>query len=432
MQTKEKTVEKEDHQQQHQKKENTTTATATIETSWRARDPVRVGGGGVSWTTKPSSMHWNTNKRSYGFRSFRNHHHPHTHPHTQNNQHQQQKVTTRRYRAMAPVLRMPNVSVETVPSNDTQCLVSLKLVMHKTCPMQEAGNIVHNNKADEKTASLPVLAKRSDKLMSPMPISSNTAKEDMKENITFGSETWRKTLIEKFHLTNPMMTDSKQDANIMFDALEHAYWYCLDTSKTTTKTTKNTNTNHNNTNDAACFMRFFSWIMGTLPSPQVWEQYKRYIEFKKTIPVAGVLLLSPNSQEILMIQPENQACWTFPKGKIEDKDAQGGHQMGDRLHDLTSAALWATTAAREASEEVGYEIDVQTLTEKCFYIHIDRADIGQGDVRLFVVRNVPRTYPFQIRCQGEVKQFEWVALEACPCRPMASLAAIVWSRLLEL
>uniref|UniRef100_A0A060SW71 ARAD1A02508p n=1 Tax=Blastobotrys adeninivorans TaxID=409370 RepID=A0A060SW71_BLAAD len=118
----------------------------------------------------------------------------------------------------------------------------------------------------------------------------------------------------------------------------------------------------------------------------------KFQSYKSVIPVRGAIILNKKMTKALMVRGWKQgASWGFPRGKIS-KDESDEH-----------------CAVREVYEEIGYDISPFLVPDD--YIEVT---IKGKNIRLYVVRGIPRSTVFQPQTRKEISKIEWHDVEKLP------------------
>ncbi|KMU74092.1 mRNA-decapping enzyme subunit 2 [Coccidioides immitis RMSCC 3703] len=125
--------------------------------------------------------------------------------------------------------------------------------------------------------------------------------------------------------------------------------------------------------------------------------FSEFLAYKTRVPVRGAILLNETMDEVVLVKGwKKTAGWSFPRGKI-NKDEK----------DLDCAA-------REVYEETGFDIKQSGLIkdeEKVKYIDIS---MREQNMRLYVIRGVPKDTHFEPRTRKEISKIEWYKLSDLP------------------
>ncbi|WEW61069.1 mRNA-decapping enzyme subunit 2 [Emydomyces testavorans] len=125
--------------------------------------------------------------------------------------------------------------------------------------------------------------------------------------------------------------------------------------------------------------------------------FSEFLAYKTRVPVRGAILLNESMDEVVLVKGwKKTAGWSFPRGKI-NKDEK----------DLDCAA-------REVYEETGFDIKHAGLIEdeeKVKYIDIS---MREQNMRLYVIRGVPKDAHFEPRTRKEISKIEWYKLSDLP------------------
>lgn len=113
----------------------------------------------------------------------------------------------------------------------------------------------------------------------------------------------------------------------------------------------------------------------------------------KRVPLKGAVLLNERLDKCIMVQPWKGDKWTFPRGKINEGEAEGD------------------CAVREVWEEVGIDISGKVDTD-----HFVSADIyGSGcPVKLFLVPHVSEETAMAPNTRKEISKIGWMPVTRLP------------------
>ncbi|EEQ90025.1 hypothetical protein RJZ56_001147 [Blastomyces dermatitidis] len=125
--------------------------------------------------------------------------------------------------------------------------------------------------------------------------------------------------------------------------------------------------------------------------------FSEFLAYKTRVPVRGAILLNQDMDEVVLVKGwKKNANWSFPRGKI-NKDEK----------DLDCAI-------REVYEETGFDIKAAGLVKdekKMKYIEIP---MREQNMRLYVLRGVPKDTLFEPRTRKEISKIEWYKLSELP------------------
>ncbi|KAL1954163.1 hypothetical protein VTO42DRAFT_1571 [Malbranchea cinnamomea] len=139
------------------------------------------------------------------------------------------------------------------------------------------------------------------------------------------------------------------------------------------------------------------------PLMSEWSHYHRtvafseFLAYKTRVPVRGAILLNDAMDEVVLVKGwKKGASWSFPRGKInkDEKDFD--------------------CAVREVYEETGFDIKAAGLAddeEKLKYIELP---MREQNMRLYVIRGVPKDAHFEPRTRKEISKIEWYKLSDLP------------------
>lgn len=126
---------------------------------------------------------------------------------------------------------------------------------------------------------------------------------------------------------------------------------------------------------------------------EVDQEFRKFIKYKKTVPVFGGLIFNSFLDKILLVRGYGgKNSFTFPRGKINKSETP------------------VECAVREVVEEVGYNIQHKMLKSVC----VDMSTKAK-ESKLYVVLNVPERTQFLTQTRNEIKEIKWVSL-ASICR----------------
>jgi len=103
-------------------------------------------------------------------------------------------------------------------------------------------------------------------------------------------------------------------------------------------------------------------------------------------------LLNPQMTKCLMVRSWKGNSWTFPKGKINQDESE------------------IDCAKREVKEEVGF--DISNLIQP--HEHLQVTLQNGKSITLYIVPNVPESYPFRTETRFEISEIRWIPVKALP------------------
>lgn len=124
------------------------------------------------------------------------------------------------------------------------------------------------------------------------------------------------------------------------------------------------------------------------------EIYKKFTNYKFSVPVGGLIILNPKLDKCVMVKGyKSGSSWGFPKGKINKDEPE------------------AACAAREVLEEVGVDFSayVSDREEDSIVVHrvVDRETGLKQRSRLFIVPGVSEQTHFATQTRKEISQIAW-------------------------
>jgi len=127
-------------------------------------------------------------------------------------------------------------------------------------------------------------------------------------------------------------------------------------------------------------------------SNQVDDILSKWKTFKHAVPTNGAIILDESMRYVLLVQGFwAKASWGFPKGKVIEDETE------------------MNCAIREVLEETGYDLSAKVEPDQ--YLQIS---INEQVIRLYIVRNVPRSTQFEPRTRREIKEVRWFAIDELP------------------
>ncbi|KAI5175136.1 mRNA-decapping enzyme subunit 2 [Nematocida sp. LUAm1] len=116
------------------------------------------------------------------------------------------------------------------------------------------------------------------------------------------------------------------------------------------------------------------------------EEFKRFLKYKKSVPVFGALLFNGSMSKVVLVQGYGPArTYTFPRGKICKAESE------------------ISCAIREVYEEVGYDITNKVISS----LSIEMPTKNRIS-KLFIILNVPETTHFKTHTHNEIKDIKWI------------------------
>lgn len=121
-------------------------------------------------------------------------------------------------------------------------------------------------------------------------------------------------------------------------------------------------------------------------SVELEEEFKRFLKYKKSIPVFGALIFNGSMTKILLVRGfGSKKIYTFPRGKISKSESE------------------MECAVREVYEEIGYDVELKII--RSFILDMSTK---QKISKLYVILNVPEKTKFETKTRNEIKEIRWV------------------------
>lgn len=118
---------------------------------------------------------------------------------------------------------------------------------------------------------------------------------------------------------------------------------------------------------------------------------KNFHQYKNSIPTAGVALLDSTLEKVLLVRSFRGKTWSFPKGKVGKGES------------------YETCAAREAREEVGFDVSNQLDRENLL------TSTWQGhESFIFIVPGIPENTKFETNTRKEISEIKWHEIFSLP------------------
>ncbi|EIJ89668.1 mRNA-decapping enzyme subunit 2 [Nematocida parisii] len=126
------------------------------------------------------------------------------------------------------------------------------------------------------------------------------------------------------------------------------------------------------------------------------EDFKKFLRYKKIVPVFGALIFNSEMTKILLVRGFGpKRSFTFPRGKICKSENS------------------IECAVREVYEEVGYDITDKLITN----IFLETGTKSK-ESKLFAIMNVSEhTTVFETKTRNEIKEIKWVEIEQLESSP---------------
>ncbi|KZV71340.1 DCP2-domain-containing protein [Peniophora sp. CONT] len=120
--------------------------------------------------------------------------------------------------------------------------------------------------------------------------------------------------------------------------------------------------------------------------------FAHFMQYKTRVPVCGAIMLNETWDKVVLVKGwKASAGWGFPKGKINESEAEDA------------------CAVREVLEETGYNLAGQINPADVIEV-----SIREQQVTLFVVPNVPEDYAFETKTRKEISKIDWFKLSDLP------------------
>ncbi|EHY66507.1 mRNA-decapping enzyme subunit 2 [Nematocida ausubeli] len=126
------------------------------------------------------------------------------------------------------------------------------------------------------------------------------------------------------------------------------------------------------------------------------EEFKKFLRYKKTVPVFGALIFNTTMTKILLVRGFGpRQSFTFPRGKVCKSESN------------------IDCAIREVYEEVGYDISNKLISN----IFLETGSKSK-ESKLFIIMNVPeQTTEFKTKTRNEIKEIKWVGIDCLEREP---------------
>lgn len=122
------------------------------------------------------------------------------------------------------------------------------------------------------------------------------------------------------------------------------------------------------------------------------EIYKKFTNYKFSVPVSGLIILNPKLDKCVMVKGyKSSSSWGFPKGKINKDEPE------------------IECACREVLEEVGVDFSGLVCEEDSFVVHriVDHETGLKQRSRLFIVPGISEETHFVTQTRKEISQIAW-------------------------
>ncbi|KAK2744380.1 mRNA-decapping enzyme subunit 2 [Myotisia sp. PD_48] len=125
--------------------------------------------------------------------------------------------------------------------------------------------------------------------------------------------------------------------------------------------------------------------------------FSEFLAYKTRVPVRGAIMLNQDMDEVVLVKGwKKGANWSFPRGKI-NKDEK----------DLDCAI-------REVYEETGFDIGSSGLVQDEDKVKYIELAMREQNMRLYVLRGVPKDTEFAPRTRKEISKIQWYRLSDLP------------------
>lgn len=128
------------------------------------------------------------------------------------------------------------------------------------------------------------------------------------------------------------------------------------------------------------FKNFISIYLPWLRGDRLFDAMKLFNRYKKTLPIYGSIILTPEMDKVLLVQNVNSDSWSFPKGKQE-------------LNETEQACV-----IRETLEETGFNIQEGLDLQK---------RLRHRKATFFIIENVPEYTFFVPWKRTEISNVGW-------------------------
>lgn len=194
--------------------------------------------------------------------------------------------------------------------------------------------------------------------------------------------------IEFRFISNMVESEINDDIRVCFH-LELAHWYYIDHMVEDDKYTGCPNVGSRDFTIQMCqhcrILRKYSHRAD--------EVIAKFREYKSSVPTYGAILVDAELENVILVQSyfAKGNNWGFPKGKINQNEPP------------------RDAAIRETYEETGFDFGRHSEKEKKF-----QKFIGDGMVRLYLVKNVPKDYSFEPQTRKEIRKIQWFKIDDLP------------------
>ncbi|CAL1695772.1 unnamed protein product [Somion occarium] len=122
------------------------------------------------------------------------------------------------------------------------------------------------------------------------------------------------------------------------------------------------------------------------------QTFQNFMAYKTRVPVCGAIMLNETWDKCLLVKGwKSTSAWSFPKGKINEQEPR--HRC----------------AVREVLEETGFDLGECINPEDAVEV-----SIREQTIALYIVPNVPESYPFETRTRKEISKISWFKLTDLP------------------
>lgn len=123
------------------------------------------------------------------------------------------------------------------------------------------------------------------------------------------------------------------------------------------------------------------------------QLFNEWREYNRRVPSKGAVLLNPQLDKCLMVQPWRGEKWSYPSGKINEEETEDA------------------CAIREVWEETGIDISGRVDTDS--YVKAYVPATGK-EVKLFLVPGISDEVPCGPTTRKEISKIGWIALAKLP------------------
>jgi 8-oxo-dGTP pyrophosphatase MutT (NUDIX family) len=171
--------------------------------------------------------------------------------------------------------------------------------------------------------------------------------------------------------------------------LRYAYWEYCDTLEKTYVFLPH----FENEKDFFSYCYMNSDFLAEKLNENIESVYRSFIQYEKSIPVYGSILIDTSLTQCLLIQNsvKGKTYYSFPKGKVDFGETE------------------EQCAIRETFEETGY--DISPFMQKDLYLEFKTKT---KYMKFFIIFNVPTYYNFKPTSQHEIECLKWYQISNLP------------------